>query len=164
MEDVESKEVPGFLLDTSQAISTDTVIVAGCTHKLELPEDLQKQDWESNFFKHINKELDAQENLISLKNTLAIDYWRSRFANRTDSFFSLIIELCKSSTNSSTADEGSHLTKIPGLPLLIKAFLIELRTKPILTYPKSMIAASQSLLEDPTLISPLCSIIITRTK
>lgn len=121
-------------------------------------------NWENEFFRYFKDLPEYKENLIVLKEALALENWRKRFTKRASGFFFFIQQLSSYIQKSLITKDGIPYSDIPGYSKIVKTFLIELKEKDIKGYPDSMVDASVALLDNTRLLNPFCGIILQKTR
>eukprot|EP00347_Sterkiella_histriomuscorum_P020965 403335778 len=124
-------------------------------------------DWESYFYNQIPNCQEKKESEQILLRVLNSERWQAKIQKRTQAFFQII---CK------VVDQMHHKVKehnqgkqsmfwqdIPGYPQVLKAFLQELKTVPILDYPDALIEASYIFLTNSQLLTIFSTIVFKKT-
>ena len=121
-------------------------------------------DWEFHFYKYLRKNDRIENNSITIQEILSQETWKGRFVKRGLAFF-YFLKYWVTYVESTLQD--SHYTQwsyFPGYNKLIRAFLLELKVRPLLEYPDAIIEAALKLLSNEKLINPIVKIIVTKAK
>mmetsp|Transcript_14289 Transcript_14289/g.38517 ORF Transcript_14289/g.38517 Transcript_14289/m.38517 type:complete len:1312 (-) Transcript_14289:446-4381(-) len=93
---------------------------------------------------------------------MADAYWRQRLARRGHCFFTLICEWVTLVRSMGTLVEPVPWDLIPGYDRLVRAFLLEMRRRPVTQWPESMQCAALALLGNEKLAQPFIAITLRR--
>ena len=98
--------------------------------------------------------------------TLSGRYWRERLKKRGHCFFLLLEHWLQHTSMAMGLQPGEEVVwrDVPGAPTLIKAFLIEMKQRPLHLWPESMVSCLGTLLmENKPLLQVCVRILISRT-
>eukprot|EP00388_Colpodella_angusta_P015779 GDKJ01039081.1.p1 GENE.GDKJ01039081.1~~GDKJ01039081.1.p1 ORF type:complete len:1563 (+),score=478.59 GDKJ01039081.1:231-4691(+) len=92
------------------------------------------------------------------------DLWKERLFKRSTAFFSFLDNWCKHVYQAaSRRGEGLRWQGVPGYPHLLKALLIEMKSRDVTKYPDSLLNCSGALLANERLLSVFVKVIFLRT-
>ena len=98
-----------------------------------------------------------------MQNILNLQKWQKRIAKRGVAFFFFLDEWFKYVGKTVIVKENIPWQYVPGYSILLKAFLVELKTREI-PYQEALTSASISILNNEKLISIFITILFAKTK
>lgn len=90
--------------------------------------------------------------------------WQNRLSKRGIAFHLFLNEWAKHVNKTVVTKDHMPWQELPGYPVLIKAFLVELKNKDVKRYPQPLLNTSYSLLKNEKLLTVFVSIIYNKTR
>lgn len=133
-----------------------------------LPTEISSMfDWQTHFFSHIEGQAAYKDNMNALDEIIKENDWKESFTKRGIGFFYFVVEASfylKENLGENLLEKIDFLD-IPGYEVLISAFIHELRTREVGSYPDALVYALVNSVEvNPKLLSPFFHIISHKTK
>ena len=116
-------------------------------------------DWTNLFYQFLPVNSDEDK---ELKTALLDPAWKKRVAKKGIAYFRLVTEWA---THVKRLFPEKHIPwqEIPGYGLIIRSFLIEMKSRKLAEYPVAMLQCSQSLLHNPDLLSLFVRLLFSKT-
>lgn len=99
-----------------------------------------------------------------LKEHLSDESWQNRIGKRGIAFYFFLENWAKLVNKTVVVKDHVPWQDLPGYPILLRSFLIKMKTEDIRKWPQAMINASVALLNNHKLLNPFVSILYNKTK
>ncbi|KAL4500572.1 hypothetical protein ABPG72_002996 [Tetrahymena utriculariae] len=120
-------------------------------------------DWEQSFYKFLKTQERGEQHFNDLSAILNDSKWSYRMSKRGVAFFFFLTEWLQYVNKTVVVKDHVPWQDLPGYLTLLRAFLIELKSRDILQYPEALKLASQSILNNERLLNILITLIYNKT-
>jgi len=121
-------------------------------------------DWERVFYVYLKNTEKGESNYKLLGEILEDRDWQNRYAKRGIAYYLFLNEWAKHVNKSVVTKDHVPWQDLPGYAVLIKAFLIELKSKDVRRYPAPLLNASYALLKNEKLLNVFIAIVYNKTR
>ncbi|EAR90403.2 hypothetical protein TTHERM_00112530 (macronuclear) [Tetrahymena thermophila SB210] len=120
-------------------------------------------DWEQSFYRFLKTQERGEQHFNDLSAILNDTKWSYRMSKRGVAFFFFLTEWLQYVNKTVVVKDHVPWQDLPGYLTLLRAFLIELKSRDILQYPEALKLASQSILNNERLLNILITLIYNKT-
>jgi len=120
-------------------------------------------DWKTSYHTPLEEHLTEKSMPKALEHILHQDKWKKRFEKRGTAFFLFFHEWIEHIYSTIVLREHILWRDIPGYNIMTKAFLYEMKTRPITQFPDALQWTSKALLNNELMISVFIKILFRRT-
>lgn len=120
-------------------------------------------NWSENFYKPLSSHPLYRSNLLELRTILGCREWIHRMEKRGGAFFFFVLYWARYVEQTLIQSENAKWNNLPSYGEIIRVFLAEMRRRPLVEYPDSMVEASKRLLANERLLNPMVKILFEKT-